>query len=108
MFNIKIDTNYRIDNINGVQDKFLFNNSYYKIDKTGSEGITEELSSLILLFLKDRRTLYDGKILKDEFNELIKHGYSSVEIIQMLTKYENASGLDLINCNHVVEETLSR
>ena len=48
MFNIKIDTNYRIDNINGVQDKFLFNNSYYKIDKTGSEGITEELSSLIL------------------------------------------------------------
>lgn len=44
----------------------------------------------------------------DILEELIKHGYSSVEIIQMLTKYENASGLDLINCNHVVEETLSR
>ena len=40
-----------------------------------NQVISKQLSSLILLFLKDRRTLYDGKILKDEFNELIKHGY---------------------------------
>lgn len=39
---------------------------------------------------------------------LVRHGYSSLELIQMLTRYEQTSGLDLINCNEVVRETLSR
>ena len=34
---------------------------------------------MILLFLKDTRKLYDGKILKDKFNDLIRYGYSMNE-----------------------------
>lgn len=45
---------------------------YYKIN----ECISKQLSSVILLLLKDQRKLYDGKILKDKFNDLIKYGYS--------------------------------
>ena len=48
---------------------------YYKIN----EVISKQLSSLILLFLKDTRKLYDGKILKDKFNDLIRYGYSMNE-----------------------------
>ena len=47
----------------------------YKIN----EVISKQLSSLILLFLKDTRKLYDGKILKDKFNDLIRYGYSMNE-----------------------------
>ncbi len=58
--------------------------------------------------LADQLRMSLKKCDDDVLEELINHGYSSVEIIQMLTKYENASGVDLINCNHVVEKTLSR
>lgn len=40
--------------------------------------------------------------------ELVNNGYSSFEAVQMLAKPEDASGLDLINCNNIVEKTFSR
>ena len=49
MFNIKIDAIHNINNAGGVQEKFFYNNEYYKIDKTGAEGIAEELSSRVLI-----------------------------------------------------------
>ena len=44
-----------------------------------NECISKQLSELIYLFLTDKRTLFEGKILKDKFNELIKNGYIIVE-----------------------------
>ena len=48
--------------------------NYYKINET----ISKQLSNLILLFLKDTRKIYDGKILKDKFNDLIRYGYNNI------------------------------
>ena len=39
---------------------------------------------------------------------LLYSGYSYEEIMKLLTKYQEVSGLDLINCNNAVEKTLSR
>ena len=44
-----------------------------------NDCISKQLSSVILMFLKDTRKLYDGKILKDKFNDLIRYGYSMGE-----------------------------
>ena len=44
-----------------------------------NEAISKQLSDLTYLFLTDRRVIYDDKILKDKFNDLIKHGYSMVD-----------------------------
>ena len=41
-----------------------------------NECISKQLSELIYLFLVDKRILFDGKILKDKFNDLIRNGYS--------------------------------
>ena len=49
MFNIKIDATHNINNAGGIQEKFFYNNEYYKIDKAGAEGIAEELSSQVLI-----------------------------------------------------------
>ena len=48
---------------------------YYKINDTVSKHISE----LTYLFLTDKRIIYDNKILKDKFNDLIKNGYSMVD-----------------------------
>ena len=48
---------------------------YYKIN----ECMSKQLSAIILMFLKDARKLYDGKILKDKFNDLIRYGYNMGE-----------------------------
>ena len=48
---------------------------YYKIN----EVISQQLSELSYLFLTDKRVLYDEKILKDKFNDLIRNGYSIVD-----------------------------
>ena len=48
---------------------------YYKIN----ECISHQLSELSYLFLTDKRVLYDEKILKDKFNDLIRNGYSIVD-----------------------------
>ena len=48
--------------------------NYYKIN----ECISKQLSNLILLFLKDTRKIYDGKILKDKFNDLLRYGYNEI------------------------------
>ena len=42
------------------------------------------------------------------FETLILCGYSYEEINELLTRYQEASGLDLINCNEIVKRTLSR
>ncbi|MBQ4030851.1 MAG: hypothetical protein II625_03760 [Bacilli bacterium] len=39
---------------------------------------------------------------------LLYSGYSYEEITELLTSYNNVSGLDLINCNDVIEKTLSK
>lgn len=44
-----------------------------------NEAISKQLSDLTYLFLTDRRVIYNDKILKDKFNDLIKHGYSMVD-----------------------------
>ena len=44
-----------------------------------NETISKQLSDLTYLFLTDKRKIYDGKILKDKFNDLIKHGYSMID-----------------------------
>ena len=49
---------------------------YYNII---NETISSHLSDLTYLFLTDKRIIYDNKILKDKFNELIKNGYSIVD-----------------------------
>ena len=64
------------------------------------EMIKKELASQLMNNLKQ----CDDDVLE----EIVDHGYSSMELIQMLTKYEQASGLDLINCNEVVKGTLRR
>ena len=48
---------------------------FYKINQT----ISKQLSNIIYIFLTDQRKLFNGKILKDEFNDLIKRGYSMVD-----------------------------
>lgn len=64
------------------------------------EMIKKELASQLMNNLKQ----CDDDVLE----EIVDHGYSSMELIQMLTKYEQASGLDLINCNEVVKGTFRR
>ena len=54
----------------GPKDKY-----YNRINET----ISKQLSDLTYLFLTDKRIIYDGKILKDKFNDLIKHGYSMID-----------------------------
>lgn len=44
----------------------------------------------------------------ETFDSLLMCGYSYEEIMELLTKYQYVSGLDLINCNEVVKKTLSR
>ena len=41
--------------------------------------LSKKLSELTYLFLTDPRKLFEGKILKDKFNDLIKNGYSMVD-----------------------------
>lgn len=48
---------------------------YYKINETVSRNISE----LTYLLLTDKRIIYEDKILKDKFNDLIKNGYSMVD-----------------------------
>ena len=50
-----------------------------KYSKKINECISKNFSDLIYLFLTDKRKLYEGKILKDKFNELIRNGYSLQE-----------------------------
>ena len=72
--------------------------------------------------MKDENKLLKLKLLKENLSEqlrhslkqcdesvleeLVNHGYSSFEIIQMITNSDQASGLDLINCDEVVRKTL--
>jgi hypothetical protein len=44
-----------------------------------NECISQQLSDLSYLFLTDKRILFEGKILKDKFNDLIRNGYSMVD-----------------------------
>ena len=39
---------------------------------------------------------------------LLLCGYSYEEINELLTRYQDVSGLDLINCNEIVKRTLTR
>ena len=48
---------------------------YYEVN----EMVSKKLSELIYLLLTDSRKLFEGKILKDKFNELIRSGYSIVD-----------------------------
>ena len=41
--------------------------------------LSKKLSELTYLFLTDPRKLFEGKILKDKFNDLIKNGYSMID-----------------------------
>ena len=41
-------------------------------------------------------------------DDLVKYGYSSFEVVQMLAKPEDAPGIDLINCNRIVKKTLMK
>ena len=58
------------DDIMNKKEKY-----YFKIN----ECISKQLSELIYLFLVDKRVLFEGKILKDKFNDLIRNGYSMVD-----------------------------
>ena len=44
-----------------------------------NEMVSKKLSELMYLFLTDSRKLFEGKILKDKFNDLIRSGYSIVD-----------------------------
>ena len=44
-----------------------------------NECVSQQLSELSYLFLTDKRILFNGKILKDKFNDLIRNGYSMVD-----------------------------
>ena len=44
-----------------------------------NEAVSSQLSELIYLFLTDKRKIYNDKILKDTFNDLIKNGYSMID-----------------------------
>ena len=44
-----------------------------------NECVSQQLSELSYLFLTDKRVLFNGKILKDKFNDLIRNGYSMVD-----------------------------
>ena len=48
---------------------------FYEIN----ECVSQQLSELSYLFLTDKRVLFNGKILKDKFNDLIRNGYSMVD-----------------------------
>ena len=44
-----------------------------------NETVSKHLADLTYLFLTDKRKIFEDKILKDKFNDLIKHGYSIVD-----------------------------
>ena len=44
-----------------------------------NETVSKHISELTYLFLTDKRIIYDNKILKDKFNDLIKNGYSMID-----------------------------
>lgn len=37
---------------------------------------------------------------------LVEHGYSLEEVIELITKYKEKSGADLVNCNNIVKKSL--
>lgn len=42
------------------------------------------------------------------FDALLKSGYSYEEITELLIRYQEASGLDLINCNEAIKSVRTR
>ena len=46
---------------------------------TINETVSKQFSDLIYLLLTDKRKVYNDKILKDTFNDLIKNGYSVMD-----------------------------
>ncbi len=52
--------------------------------------------------LVDNLRKSDNNILED----LISYGYTFEELIDLITRYKESSGLDLINCNEVVKRRL--
>lgn len=40
--------------------------------------------------------------------DLINHGYTFEEVIDLITRYKDSSGADLVNCNEVVKKSLKK
>ena len=78
MFNISLEEKYELGDVHGIQSKYLFNNYYYKVDKQGSEGISEELVSLLL----KHSSLKDNEYVKYECGLInSKYGCRSLNFI---------------------------
>ena len=52
--------------------------------------------------LVDNLRKCDNNVLED----LIYHGYTFEEVIELITRYKESSGADLVNCNEVVKKRL--
>ena len=62
--------------------------------------IKKELTRSLMERLKENE--------EETIKALIYSGYSYSEISDLINNYENASGLDLINCNEIAEKALTR
>ena len=58
--------------------KQILNSKEKYFDKI-NEVISKQLSNILYIFLTDQRKLFNGKILKDELNDLIRRGYSMID-----------------------------
>ncbi len=62
--------------------------------------IKKELTKVLMEHLKENE--------EETIKALIYSGYSYSEISDLINNWENASGLDLINCNEIAKKALTR
>ena len=67
-------------------------------DKRNIDVIKKELSDELISNLRN----CDDSVLYT----LIEHGYSLEEVIELITKYNEKSGADLVICNNIIKKSL--
>ncbi len=94
MFNAVIENKYFLDDTDGIQKKAFYDNHYYKLDKQGAEGISEELVSLLLSY----SNLKEEEFVKYEYGKINnQNGCKSLNFLNKDEEFYNFNELHLIH-----------